>query len=734
MQLPGRPIVSIRFRFAALVSGLLLVTIVLFGGVAHWQMRKTALEAAGERLHAVTVETAKLLDNSAAALRSQLATVAKRALIVQAFRAPNGDSARVLLASVERQGGVLLGMHLLDTTGALIRAAGPRAPQLTADARLGLIALMTDSAAVATGPIHLVGDSVAYPTVARVSDGGRTVGFLVQWRRLVNSEAARLQLRGLIGSSARLSLGNARGDLWSDLVVRVSAPPDEIPPALAITHQQSRPEGLHLASAMPVTGTPWLLLVEFPHATVLAHLPATLLQLGLAAVVLIMLGIAGAWRMSTSVTRPIAELSEATAALRSGDFSKRVVVQRSDELGELSQLFNEMAGAISSGNDRIERQMSRLKALRTIDLAILGTTDMQLLLQSVLAQVMAQLHADAAAIFLVNPHTMTVDTSASIGYRTRQAEREKVRLGEGVAGRAARERRTISVPDLSQMQLTDGLRGVANDEGIQAVYAIPLIARGNVIGVLDVLFRHPFSASDDWLEFCEALAGQAAMAIDSGKSFEDLQRSNVDLSLAYDTTIEGWSRALDMRDRETEGHSQRVTEMTLRLAGLAGMNDATIVHVRRGALLHDIGKMAIPDVILHKPGQLNDAEWQIMRQHPTYAYRLLQPIPHLRAAIDIPHCHHERWDGRGYPHGLKGEEIPHAARLFTVVDVWDALRTDRPYRDAWPESRVQEYIRQESGKAFEPAAVELFFRALREAPDSVVQPVPGFSPGKSEAA
>jgi HD-GYP domain-containing protein (c-di-GMP phosphodiesterase class II) len=731
MQLPGRPM-SLRFRFAALVSGLLLITVVLFGGVAYWQMRRTALEAAGQRLQAVTGETAQMLDASAAALRTQLATLGKRPLIHQALRAPDGDSARLLFTSVERQGGALLGMHLLDSTGALIRAAGARVPRLTADALTGLIALTTDSATVATGPIRLVGDSVAYPTIARAIEDERILGYLVQWRRLVNSEAARLQLQGLIGSSARLSLGNARGGLWSDLVMPVPAPPNEVQPALAIPHQQARAEGLHLASAIPVTGTPWLLLVEFPHVTILAHLPATLFQLGLAAVILILLGVIGAWRMSTSVTRPIAELSEATAAMRGGDFSRRVVVQRGDELGELSQLFNEMAGAISSGNNQIERQVGRLKALRSIDLAILGTTDMQLLLQSVLAQVMAQLQADAAAILLFNPHTLTVDTSASIGYRTRQAEREKVRLGDGVAGRAARERRTIAVPDLSQVQLSDGLRHVASDEGIQAVYAVPLIAKGNVIGVLDVFFRRPHSASEDWLEFCEALAGQAAMAIESSKSFEDLQRSNVELSLAYDTTIEGWSRALDMRDRETEGHSQRVTEMTLQLAAFAGMNDAAIVQVRRGALLHDIGKMAIPDTILHKAGQLSDDEWMIMRQHPTYAYRLLQPIAHLRPAIDIPHCHHERWDGSGYPHGLKGEEIPPAARLFSVVDVWDALRTNRPYRAAWVESRVQEYIRQESGKAFDPAAVQLFFRALREAPEGLLQPVVGA--GNSEAA
>jgi HD-GYP domain-containing protein (c-di-GMP phosphodiesterase class II) len=322
------------------------------------------------------------------------------------------------------------------------------------------------------------------------------------------------------------------------------------------------------------------------------------------------------------------------------------------------------------------------------------------------------MRADPAAIYLLNPLTLSLDAAASIGFRTAAAERETIRLGDGVAGKAARERRTISVPDINAVEMSDRVRETAADESIESVYAIPLIAKGQVIGVLDVLFRDRFVADEDWLEFCEALAGQAAMAIESCRSFEELQRSNVELSLAYDTTIEGWSRALDLRDKETEGHSRRVTEMTLTLARLAGISDDELVHVRRGALLHDIGKMAIPDTILLKPAKLDDDEWVIMRRHPVYAYNLLEPIAHLRPALDIPYCHHERWDGTGYPRGLKGTDIPLAARLFAVVDVWDALRYDRPYRTGWPDERIHELLRRQSGKHFDPDAVDLFFRAL----------------------
>jgi putative nucleotidyltransferase with HDIG domain len=206
------------------------------------------------------------------------------------------------------------------------------------------------------------------------------------------------------------------------------------------------------------------------------------------------------------------------------------------------------------------------------------------------------------------------------------------------------------------------------------------------------------------------------MAVDNGRVHEELQRSMRDLHLAYDTTIEGWSRALDLRDKETEGHTQRVTELTMKLARIAGISEAELVHVKRGALLHDIGKMGVPDHILLKPDKLTDEEWVHMRKHPTYAYELLKPIEYLRDALDIPYCHHEKWDGSGYPRGLKGEEIPLSARLFAVVDIWDAIRSDRPYRSGWNEQRSLDFIRSVSGTHLDPKVVELFLRVVAPAP------------------
>jgi putative nucleotidyltransferase with HDIG domain len=241
-------------------------------------------------------------------------------------------------------------------------------------------------------------------------------------------------------------------------------------------------------------------------------------------------------------------------------------------------------------------------------------------------------------------------------------------------------------------------------------YGMPLIAKGHTVGVLEIFHRSPLDPDQQWLSFLETLAGQAAIAIDNARLFDSLQRSSAELTQAYEATIEGWSSALDLRDKETEGHTQRVTDMTLRLAGALGVEDEELAHIRRGALLHDIGKMGVPDAILRKPGSLDDEEWEIMHQHPIVAYKLLSPIAYLRPALDIPYFHHEKWDGTGYPHGLRNEQIPLAARIFAVVDVYDALTSDRPYRAAWSKEKTLEHIKSLSGAHFDPKVVEVFLQ------------------------
>lgn len=362
-----------------------------------------------------------------------------------------------------------------------------------------------------------------------------------------------------------------------------------------------------------------------------------------------------------------------------------------------------------------EKQLHRVAALRTIDLAISSSLDLRVTLNIVMDQVTSQLGVETAAILLANPQSQILEFAAGRGFRNSQAGRMQTFIGPGYAGTAALERRTIAVPDLDGAGSDPLIEMLRSTETIRSIFATPLITKGDVKGVLMVFRPSPFSPDEDWLNFFEVLAGQAAIAIDSTRLFDNLQRTNQQLILAYNTTIEGWSRALDLRDRETEGHTQRVTEMTLRLARAMGVfDDEDLVNIRRGSLLHDIGKMGIPDEILHKPGELNAEEEAVMRKHPEYAYQLLYPIAYLRKALDIPYLHHERWDGTGYPLGLKGEQIPLAARVFAVVDVWDALRSDRPYRTGWSHEQVIEYIQNESGKHFDPQVVEKFLQLFEE--------------------
>jgi PAS domain S-box-containing protein len=375
----------------------------------------------------------------------------------------------------------------------------------------------------------------------------------------------------------------------------------------------------------------------------------------------------------------------------------------------------EMAGASLHRmrlHHETNRRMEHLQSLHDIDTVIAGSFDLPMTLGILLDHVTTQLKVDAADVLLLEPHTLMLEHAAGRGFRTRSKERAPLRLGESFAGRVALERRAVQLHNLAEVQESPRFQAFWADEGFVAYCAVPLIAKGNVSGVLEVFHRAPLNTGQDWVSFLETLAGQAAIAIENAQLFEHMQRSNVDLTLAYDATIEGWARALDLRHRETQGHTERVTATTLELARAMSMSESELVHVRRGALLHDIGKMGVPDAILLKPTTLTDEDWVVMRKHPVFAYEMLAHITYLRQAMDIPYCHHERWDGTGYPRGLKGEQIPVAARLFTVVDVWDALRSDRPYRAAWPEEKVLEHIKAGRGTHFDPKLVELFLKMI----------------------
>jgi HD-GYP domain-containing protein (c-di-GMP phosphodiesterase class II)/DNA-binding response OmpR family regulator len=357
---------------------------------------------------------------------------------------------------------------------------------------------------------------------------------------------------------------------------------------------------------------------------------------------------------------------------------------------------------------QIRQQIAHLTALRTIDQAIMSSVDMRFTLDIVLSQVITQLQVDATSILLLDSTGQTMKYLATRGFRTETLKNARIGINDSYAGRVVIDRRLIRIENLKTQPDHDSIKTLLSGEDFVSYYGIPLITKGKVKGVLEIFQRVPLQPYPEWIDFLETLAGQAAIAIDNATLFENLQKSNFELEQAYDATIEGWSHALDLRDRETEGHTLRVTEMALKLARIMRMKEDKLIHMRRGGLLHDIGKLGVPDSILLKPDALTDEEWKIMRLHPQFAYDWLAPIPYLREAVEIPYCHHEKWDGSGYPRGLTGESIPLTSRIFAIADVWDALTSDRPYRQAWSNKKAVEYIRENSGSHFDPKVVEVF--------------------------
>ncbi|MBA4396274.1 MAG: hypothetical protein C0394_02620 [Syntrophus sp. (in: bacteria)] len=381
--------------------------------------------------------------------------------------------------------------------------------------------------------------------------------------------------------------------------------------------------------------------------------------------------------------------------------------QLEEKVEERTALLTAEITERKKAEEQIILQMQKLNALRDIDIAINASLDLRVSLNIFLDKVTSNLKVDAADILLLNPVTKTLDCIVDRGLRSTNLKNISIYLSDSFAGRVVLDRRTIHLKNVQDLKDRTRAKMILNEK-IIAYHGVPLIAKGQVKGVLEVFHRNIFNPTNEWLDFLEALAGQAAIAIDNATLFDDLQKSNIELLLAYDATLEGWARTLELRDQETEGHSRRVTDMTMRIASMMGVADKDLLHVRHGALLHDVGKIGIPDGILLKQGPLSDLEWEIMRRHPVYAYELLSPIGFLLPALDIPYCHHEKWDGSGYPRGLKGEQIPLSARIFAIVDVWDALISDRPYRKKKTRADVFDYIRSLSGAHFDPKVVEVF--------------------------
>ena len=367
--------------------------------------------------------------------------------------------------------------------------------------------------------------------------------------------------------------------------------------------------------------------------------------------------------------------------------------------------------------DQMELAYQRLGILRTIDQAISSSLDLRLVLDLLINQITSQLHLDRAMIYLYFPAKQSLEFAIGSGVPTSGFVKRSFRLGESHIGRVAVKRELEYTPDLSQVDDEFG-RQIYTYEGFVTYVAIPLIAKGQVKGVMEIFHRSRIDPDLDWLDFLKALGTQTAIAIDNAELFGQLQRANTNLTLALDSTLEGWSRVLDLRNKDVANHSQLVTSMALRIASRMGIPATEQVHIRRGALLHDVGKAGIPDEILYKPGPLSAEEWDLVRRGPESAVELLRSITYLQPAITIPAFHHEKWDGSGYPHGLKGEQIPLAARILAVADVWYALQEDRPYRPAWSQAEALEYLQQQRGVQFDPRVVDVFLEILENSSET----------------
>jgi len=401
-----------------------------------------------------------------------------------------------------------------------------------------------------------------------------------------------------------------------------------------------------------------------------------------------------------------------------------------EEIGTLMTLANQISVAVQNAQlfslaqkelterrkaeKQLQLQLKRLSALQDINVAITENIDLRIPLVLLLDQVINELKVDAADVLLFDPEARNLNYVAGRGFKTNALKFTNLPLGKGMAGKAAQTRQAIHIKDLAAEETSLHQSPLLEAEGFVSYFGFPLIARGQVKGVLEVFHRSRLEPNKEWLDYLNTLIAETAIAVDNARMFADLEKTNMELVSAYEATLEGWARTLEMRDRETEGHSQRVLGMTLQLAEKMGIHGEELIHVRRGTLLHDIGKIAIPDSILQKPGPLNDEEWDTMRRHPSIAFEMLSSINFLEPALEIPYCHHEKWDGSGYPRGLKGEEIPLSARIFAIVDVWDALSSDRPYRKAWSRHKVIEYIKSQSGTHFDPRVVDAFIPLVQK--------------------
>jgi putative nucleotidyltransferase with HDIG domain len=379
---------------------------------------------------------------------------------------------------------------------------------------------------------------------------------------------------------------------------------------------------------------------------------------------------------------------------------------------DISRVMQSLVSLEQSVMDQLKIGESQLLALMGVGRAINSSLGLKRVLEEVMDSLIELMHAERGFLMLRESDGKLRERIAR-GIDHSDLNKEAFKVSRTIVDKVAATGEAILTTNAQDDPRFENQKSVAAYQ-LRSILCAPLQIKNELIGVLYVDNRaHSGIFQEHELELIRAYSDQAAVAIDNAQLFDGLQASNKELQEAYKATLEGWVHALDLRDKETEGHTQRVTRLTERLARSMGINEGDIIHITRGALLHDIGKMGIPDSILLKPGPLTIEERELINQHPVYAYNMLKRIDFLLPAIDIPHYHHEKWDGSGYPDGLRGESIPFAARIFPVIDVWDALTSDRPYRKGLPPEEVREHIKSDSGRHFYPQVVEAFMEMKR---------------------
>jgi HD-GYP domain-containing protein (c-di-GMP phosphodiesterase class II) len=362
---------------------------------------------------------------------------------------------------------------------------------------------------------------------------------------------------------------------------------------------------------------------------------------------------------------------------------------------------------------RSRHETQRLASLRALSETIAGSGDRQAALQMILRMATTELRLDAAAILRLDRDKGVLVPVSHLFLAARTIHKRRAVVGARFGAQAALERRAVTLSDCTAPGVADLVRAFAATEGFRSWWALPLLAGERSVGVLELYAKRQRNLRVESRLFLEVLAGQAALALALDESEATRTQMATELRAAQDLAVQGWCCALELRDRETGAHSQRVANLTVAFSRALGVNETQLMHIHRGALLHDIGKIAVPDYILSKPGPLTAEEWKVIRRHPDDAFEVLYGSDLLRPAIDIPYCHHEHWDGSGYPRGIRGVNIPLAARIFSVVDVWDALGSKRPYGSVWSPAAIRAYLEHSAGTLFDPAVVAAFLRLDR---------------------